>query len=101
MDANKLANQRRYIIRNKKLTDIDIEQIKEQVINDTQKENYKDNTNKYDDDNKNRNNNSNNKNDNYNNNKNNGNNSNNNDNKIKSNNNNESLVTLRLKMADS
>ena len=36
MDANKLANQR-YIIRNKKLIDIDIKQIKEQVINDTQK----------------------------------------------------------------
>ena len=56
MDANKLVNQRRYIICNKKLTDIDIEKIKEQVINGTQKENNNDNTNKYDNDNKNRNN---------------------------------------------
>ena len=39
MDANQLANQRRYILRHKKPTDIVIEQIKEQIINDTQKEN--------------------------------------------------------------
>ena len=46
MDANKLANERRYIIRNKKLTDINIEQ----VINNIQKEN-RNNTNKYDNNN--------------------------------------------------
>ena len=54
MEANKFANQRRYIIRNKKLTEIALEQIKEQVINATQKGNNNDNNNKYG--NKNRNN---------------------------------------------
>ena len=39
LNANKLANQRRYIIRNKKLTDIELIQIKEQVMNDIDTEN--------------------------------------------------------------
>ena len=39
LNANKLANQRRYIIRNKKLTDIELIQIKEQVMNDIHTEN--------------------------------------------------------------
>ena len=39
LNANHLANQRRYIIRNKKLTDIELIKIKEQVMNDIDTEN--------------------------------------------------------------
>ena len=39
LNANKLANQRGYIIRNKKLTDIELIQIKGQVMNDIDTEN--------------------------------------------------------------
>ena len=39
LNANKLKNQRLYIIRNKKLTDIELIQIKEQVMNDIDTEN--------------------------------------------------------------
>ena len=35
LDANKLADVRRYIMRSKKLTDVEIAQIKEAVLNDT------------------------------------------------------------------
>ena len=39
LNANKLANQRRYIVRNKKLTGIELIQMKEKVMNDMGAEN--------------------------------------------------------------